>query len=163
MRKTFEDDIDKKRVAGIQGAIKGTLLDTIDGDFASIRERFRRLLEDLAADAVAKNLTTYLFGDNGKTGLVGGFLASIPGFASGGDHAGGLRLVGERGPELEVTGPSRIFNASQTNAMLGGGGVTIVNNVAAGPTRGEVLAAIQQANSATEARLTERLRRSGLA
>jgi len=46
----------------------------------------------------------------------------IPGFASGGFHSGGLRLVGENGPELEVTGPSRIYNASQTAAMLGGGG-----------------------------------------
>jgi|GEM_PF-767248 len=46
----------------------------------------------------------------------------IPGFAAGGFHSGGLRLVGENGPELEVTGPSRIYNASQTAAMLGGGG-----------------------------------------
>ncbi|WP_208296912.1 hypothetical protein, partial [Massilia sp. CCM 8734] len=29
---------------------------------------------------------------------------------------------GENGPELEATGPSRIFNASQTRSMLGGGG-----------------------------------------
>ncbi len=29
-------------------------------------------------------------------------------FAGGGMHAGGLRLVGENGPELEVTGPARI-------------------------------------------------------
>jgi uncharacterized protein YukE len=42
-------------------------------------------------------------------------------FASGGDHYGGLRLVGERGPELEVTGPARIYNASQTRQMLAGG------------------------------------------
>jgi hypothetical protein len=48
-------------------------------------------------------------------------LHSVPGFASGGDFGGGLRLVGERGPELEVTGPSRIFNAAQTRSMLGGG------------------------------------------
>lgn len=41
-------------------------------------------------------------------------------FASGGIHAGGARLVGEHGPELEVTGPSRIFNAEQTSLMLGG-------------------------------------------
>ncbi|QPI08262.1 tape measure protein [Stutzerimonas stutzeri] len=45
----------------------------------------------------------------------------IPAFARGGFHSGGLRLVGENGPELEVTGPSRIYNASQTAAMLGGG------------------------------------------
>jgi tape measure domain-containing protein len=45
----------------------------------------------------------------------------IKGYASGGFHSGGLRLVGENGPELEVTGPSRIYNASQTAAMLNGG------------------------------------------
>ncbi|MNE89943.1 hypothetical protein D3C80_1874100 [compost metagenome] len=29
--------------------------------------------------------------------------------------------MGERGPELEVTGPSRIYSANQTAAMLSGG------------------------------------------
>lgn len=48
----------------------------------------------------------------------------IPGFASGGLFGGGMRIVGEKGPELEVTGPSRIYNASQTAAMLGGAGST---------------------------------------
>jgi hypothetical protein len=46
----------------------------------------------------------------------------VPGYATGGDHAGGLRVVGERGMELEATGPARIWNASQTAAMLRGGG-----------------------------------------
>ena len=41
------------------------------------------------------------------------------GFASGGLHAGGLRLVGEEGPELEVTGPSRIYSFDQTRELLG--------------------------------------------
>ncbi|MDX9843921.1 MAG: phage tail length tape measure family protein [Aquabacterium sp.] len=45
-------------------------------------------------------------------------LGKIPGFATGGDFAGGLRIVGERGPELELTGASRIFNADQTARML---------------------------------------------
>ncbi len=44
----------------------------------------------------------------------------VPGYASGGDFAGGLRLVGERGPELEVTGPSRLYSAHQTSDLLGG-------------------------------------------
>lgn len=48
----------------------------------------------------------------------------IPGFASGGLFGGGARIVGEKGPELEVTGPSRIYSASQTAAMLGGAGST---------------------------------------
>ncbi len=34
----------------------------------------------------------------------------VPGFAIGGDFAGGVRIVGERGPELEMTGPSRIMS-----------------------------------------------------
>ncbi|WP_395593376.1 tape measure protein [Pseudomonas sp. B26140] len=39
----------------------------------------------------------------------------IPAFATGGG-------IGESGPQLEVTGPSRIFNANQTASMLRGGG-----------------------------------------
>jgi hypothetical protein len=39
-------------------------------------------------------------------------------FADGGYHAGGLRIVGEEGPELEATGPSRIYSASQTRNMF---------------------------------------------
>ncbi len=42
-------------------------------------------------------------------------------FANGGFHTGGMRLVGEYGPELEATGPARYYSASQTQSMLGGG------------------------------------------
>ncbi|MGE8627714.1 phage tail length tape measure family protein [Achromobacter denitrificans] len=45
----------------------------------------------------------------------------VAAFAKGGFHSGGLRLVGENGPELEVTGPSRIFSAEQTRSILEGG------------------------------------------
>jgi len=41
-----------------------------------------------------------------------------PGYASGGPFSGGLRLVGEQGPELEYTGPSHIVNASKTEAFM---------------------------------------------
>ncbi|HMS05345.1 MAG TPA: hypothetical protein PKD73_06080 [Burkholderiaceae bacterium] len=44
----------------------------------------------------------------------------VPGFAAGGLHAGGVRLVGEYGPELEITGPARYWSASQTESMLRG-------------------------------------------
>jgi phage-related minor tail protein len=43
-----------------------------------------------------------------------------PRFANGGYHSGGLRLVGENGPELEVTGPSRILNDGQIRNALSG-------------------------------------------
>jgi hypothetical protein len=42
----------------------------------------------------------------------------VPGFATGGDHAGGWRVVGEAGPELEYTPPSRIFNNQQTQSLM---------------------------------------------
>lgn len=46
----------------------------------------------------------------------------VPAFAAGGMFAGGVALVGEQGPELVATGPARIYNASQTQAMLSGAG-----------------------------------------
>ncbi len=48
-------------------------------------------------------------------------LLGVPGFASGGTHSGGWRIVGENGPELEYTGPSRIFSNEQSARMLSGG------------------------------------------
>lgn len=42
-------------------------------------------------------------------------------FANGGLHSGGLRIVGENGPELEATGPSRIYNANQLSGMMSSG------------------------------------------
>ncbi|MAM60868.1 tape measure protein [Maritimibacter sp. UBA3975] len=45
-------------------------------------------------------------------------LGATPTFATGGMHRGGLRIVGERGPEIEATGPSRIFSNSDTRRML---------------------------------------------
>lgn len=48
-------------------------------------------------------------------------LGGVPAFAEGGDHLGGVRLVGERGPELEFTGPARYQSASATDRLLNGG------------------------------------------
>jgi len=45
-------------------------------------------------------------------------VAQVPGFASGGSHAGGLRIVGEHGPELEFTGPSHIISNSNSRQLL---------------------------------------------
>ena len=51
-----------------------------------------------------------------------GIAEGVRGYASGGMHPGGLRIVGERGPELEYTGPSRIWSAEETRKILSGGG-----------------------------------------
>jgi trimeric autotransporter adhesin len=47
-------------------------------------------------------------------------LGGVPAFARGGTHTGGFRIVGERGAELEATGPSKIYSSTQTSNMLGG-------------------------------------------
>ncbi len=39
-------------------------------------------------------------------------------FADGGDHPGGWRVVGERGPELELTGPSKIISSENILSVL---------------------------------------------
>lgn len=72
-----------------------------------------------AAAAVGGNIGAAL-GWNGSTEDAERIRAQY-GFAAGGLHDGGVRMVGENGPEIEVTGPARYYSAGQTAAMLGGG------------------------------------------
>jgi hypothetical protein len=48
------------------------------------------------------------------------YINGIPMFAAGGMHRGGLRIVGENGPELQATGPSRIWNGQQIGSAMNG-------------------------------------------
>jgi tape measure domain-containing protein len=45
-------------------------------------------------------------------------IKAVRGYASGGTHDGGWRIVGENGPELENTGASRIFSNPQSKSLL---------------------------------------------
>ncbi len=67
----------------------------------------------------AKQVATALSIGLGRTVSTAEVREALPGFAAGGYHAGGLRIVGEDGPELEFTGPSRIMNNRQTMDILG--------------------------------------------
>lgn len=44
----------------------------------------------------------------------------VPRFANGGMHSGGLRMVGERGPEIEATGSARVMSNNDLMSALGG-------------------------------------------
>lgn len=108
-------------IDSIVGAIKNSPEATIQGIYKSVLGR--------TADAAGLNFWMGQMSQGVSLADIAHAIAgsseakqSIPGFAGGGDHAGGIRLVGEDGPEIEVTGPSRIFNAQQTAAMLRGGG-----------------------------------------
>ncbi|MEN2979990.1 phage tail length tape measure family protein [Tistrella bauzanensis] len=78
-----------------------------------------------------------LFSGGGGGGLIGSLIGSIPGFASGGHHSGGLRLVGEQGPEIEYTGPSTIVPADLTRQILTARTQLTVINAAAAATTGQ--------------------------
>ena len=74
--------------------------------------------------ALAQALQGSVGGSGSLLGTLLGALAhglKIPGFAGGGSHAGGFRVVGENGPELEYTGPSTILPADLTRRVLRGG------------------------------------------
>ena len=45
-------------------------------------------------------------------------LAGLPSYADGGSFAGGYRIVGESGPEIEYTGPSRIYSNKDSKSLL---------------------------------------------
>jgi len=92
----------------------------------------------------------------------------VPGYAAGGNFGGGLRLVGENGPELEVTGPSRIFDARTTAAMLNGGGsdAAVVAELRAVRAELEMIKANTQSsalNGAKLARIVDRVTEGGSA
>jgi hypothetical protein len=78
---------------------------------------------DAFGNALAKGLSGAANG-GGAGGFLSGIISSlagafgIPGFATGGNHKGGLRIVGENGPELEYTGPSTILPSTLTRSIL---------------------------------------------
>ena len=53
----------------------------------------------------------------------------LPAFAGGGMHSGGLRMVGERGWEIEATGPARYWNQQQLGSALAGGGGAVAEEL----------------------------------
>jgi len=64
------------------------------------------------------DIDAYL-GLDGNQGIAFAEYHNLPKFAAGGNHSGGMRLVGENGPELELTGPSRIISNSALMENIG--------------------------------------------
>lgn len=95
------------------------LLDSIDKALESLNG-MTKTAEQVIADAVNSGSASNLAGLRAIVAALQG--QTVPAFASGGVHLGGLRIVGENGPELEATGPSRIWNQRQLAGALGGGG-----------------------------------------
>lgn len=105
--------------SGVQGAMQDMA--------AGVSDVFKAVLFEGASfkDSMKSMLGSLFSGwgsnffQQGISGL--GKAIGLPFFARGGFHSGGLRIVGENGPELEATGPARYFSASQTRRMMGEG------------------------------------------
>ncbi|ULB10739.1 hypothetical protein ORIO_12580 [Cereibacter azotoformans] len=123
-----------KKVNVLPSSLTAYLFDVLKsrgGNIPLDKADYLRLYPDVAADEFGYDPNIH-YRNHGRAAILAGLRPfkpevfdwsaiglNVPGFAAGGLHAGGLRLVGEQGPELEVTGPSRIYSASQTRDMLG--------------------------------------------
>jgi TP901 family phage tail tape measure protein len=111
---TIATKLETEVIANTFQADSINLLTSIDGTLEALGNNTQIMVDAINAskDQTNANLAELVR-------IAGGTPA--PAFAAGGFHSGGLRLVGERGPELEVTGPARIYSAAQTRAILSGG------------------------------------------
>lgn len=129
--------------SGLYDGLQGFFSDVISGTksigeaWSDLGKRILKIIADIAAQWLASQIMTSIFG--GMGGLFGGAAANgktpgirIPKFALGGEYAGGLALVGERGPELvNFNRGGRIHAAPETRRMLSQGerASTVVFNI----------------------------------
>lgn len=94
----------------------------LSGAFADVSQAAQDAAKSAidAAKALIKSARYGSYVDYSAASAAVGAVAA-PRFAGGGDHYGGVRIVGENGPEFEATGAARIWNKSQmAGAMLSG-------------------------------------------
>ena len=137
------------------------LLGQIDSTLAAL-EAGAKSTEQLMVEAIKAGTDTTRDGLRAVIAVLRG--QAVPAFAEGGLHAGGLRLVGERGRELEVTGAARYYSAEQTARLLAGAQPPVVAQLVQSPgvdlrplvdevqqLRREVTGLLQRVGGATEA------------
>lgn len=104
-------------------------LKNLFSDFENIEDRFKQLLANMLAEALATQISQAIFGGGGGGGGIGSFVSSLFGGAradGGPVSAGSMYLVGERGPELLV--PNVSGNIVPNEAL---GGATVNMTVVA--------------------------------
>jgi hypothetical protein len=119
-------------ISEIQGAFSDMFHHVGDG-IGGMLKAFLDALKEMVIRAAAAKLTDALFGSSDQQGNstgggtnwakdIIGVASLFSGFASGGDAPGGLKVVGENGPELISSGPGHIWNSQQLAGIVGGGG-----------------------------------------
>jgi hypothetical protein len=98
-----------------------------DGTGLTMEQLYQSVL-GRAPDAAGAAYWAPIFGDsideddirNFVNGAQGELSGRVPKFGNGGSHAGGWRVVGDRGVELENTGPSHIVSNGGVQELFGG-------------------------------------------
>jgi len=123
---------------GTQSTFASVIGEGLRGEINSIGEAWNALMNGMvnsfinaAANMAAQNISGSLFGTSATKDkpATEGYLTpvfdaveswwnSTDFFAEGGTHTGGLRVVGEKGPELEFTGPSTILSNADSKSWL---------------------------------------------
>lgn len=128
---TYRDLVNAQDVNTESGRAMYASLMGMSGAFAQVTKA-----ADAAANSVLSTLAYSNYVDYASAASASGMKA-LPRFAAGGMHAGGLRLVGENGPEVEATGPARIWNADQMAGALRGGPAAPTSDAAAAEIRAQ--------------------------
>lgn len=137
-------------IQGLQTRFTGSEAQAFAAD-AIASGNFRALYDRAVAEGIDSASLDALLGLDPGTSLRKALELGFPAFASGGYHSGGARIVGERGPELAVTGPERIYSFDNLLTLAGGGkrDEALVAEIKA--LRAEVAAANARAQAAMDA------------
>lgn len=77
------DEFSKQAAENVQGALGSGLADVLDGEFDNISKNFQKMLNRMAAEALAAQLARSMFGDMVKGGAGSGWVGSaLSGFGS---------------------------------------------------------------------------------
>jgi hypothetical protein len=74
------DELDRftvKAAENIENVLATGLADAMEGKFDRIDKAFLKMLNSMVANALAANISNYIFGDYGKTGKIGGAAKSL--------------------------------------------------------------------------------------
>jgi hypothetical protein len=115
-----------------QNILADFLKGSFDDGFKGVVDRFKQMLADMAAEAVAADIMKFVIGlgknAGGTSNGWGKAISAFAGFFDSGGMipAGQWGIAGENGAEI-IRGPANITSTKDTAAMLGKGGNT--NNV----------------------------------
>jgi hypothetical protein len=121
---TQEFNIFKKGLFQVLYGLKDIITGVFQGDFGKVWKGLKGILDGLwkilitSIMALGKIVVAGLLGLG--SAIISGIKAKVPFFANGGISAGGMAVVGERGPELvSLPAGSRVYSNSDSRRMSG--------------------------------------------